>query len=302
MSTNHYFAFIFTLTLIPPPHGVAASQAPASSQARAASSQTPRPAAPVESPAQPQAGGAASPDSYVIGPQDMLSITVFNESDLTGRFRVENDGLFTYPLLGRVAAAGRTLGDLQETLIKLLANGFLRNPQVRVEIDAYKSQSVIVTGQVRAPGEITMTGASMTLLQALAQAGSPTADASNEVIVQRRPASGEAEGERITVNRRDLELGRAGHDVLLQDGDVIHVPKAQTFFVDGHVRNPGSYVLDPGMTVQQAIALAGGLSDRGSDRGVVANRVVNGKPADVSVQLEDLVQPGDTIKIRARFF
>jgi polysaccharide export outer membrane protein len=259
---------------------------------------------PTVTPAVDAQEGLPSPTSpsYVIGPQDQLSITVFDEPGLTGTYRVENDGFFTFPLLNRVRAGGRSLAELQTALTTMLENGFLRSPQVRVEIDAYKSQSVIVTGQVRAPGEITMTSASMTLLQALAQAGSPTADASNEVIVQRRAGPNQAVGETIRVNRRELELGRVGHDVVLRDGDIIHVPKAQTFFVDGHVRNPGAYVFDPGITVQQAIALAGCLAERGSDRGVVINRLVNGRSEDVSVKLEDLVRPNDTIKIRARFF
>ena len=274
-----------------PPRG----QAPQAPQAPQAATTTP----PLE--AQEDQPAATSPD-YVIGPHDQLSITVFDEPGLTGTYRVENDGFFTFPLLNRVRAGGRSLAELQIALTAMLENGFLRNAQVRVEIDAYKSQSVIVTGQVRAPGEIMMTSASMTLLQALAQAGSPTADASNEVIVQRRAERNQTAGETIRVNRRELELGRAGHDLVLRDGDIIHIPKAETFFVDGHVRNPGAYVLDPGITVQQAIALAGGLSERGSDRGVVINRLVNGKSDDVSVKLEDLVQPNDTIKVRARFF
>jgi polysaccharide export outer membrane protein len=77
---------------------------------------------------------------------------------------------------------------------------------------------------------------------------------------------------------------------------------AQRFYVDGHVRNPGPFVLDPGMTVQQAIALAGGLSERGSDRGIVARRLVGGKMIDVEMKLDDNVQAGDTIVIRQRFF
>jgi protein involved in polysaccharide export with SLBB domain len=106
----------------------------------------------------------------------------------------------------------------------------------------------------------------------------------------------------IRVNRRDLELGRAGYDLALKDGDVINVPKAQTFFISGYVRNTGTYVLDPGLTVEQAIALAGGLNERGSNRRVVASRMVKGKLTDVSVRPEDKVQPGDTIKVPSRFF
>jgi polysaccharide biosynthesis/export protein len=248
----------------------------------------------------PQRDGA--PRTYVIGPQDQLSITVFEEAALTGKYRVENDGFITFPLLARVRAAGRSLGDLQSELTSLLANGFLKNPQVRVEIDQYKSQQVVVTGEVRTPGPITITGNTMTLLTALAMAGSPTASASNEVIVVHPAGPGETEGETVRINRKDLELGRAGMDVVLRDGDIINVPKAQTFYIGGQVRNPGSYVLDPGMTVDQAIVLAGGMTDRASDRRIKASRMVNGKLADVDLRRVDKVQPGDTINVGSRLF
>jgi polysaccharide export outer membrane protein len=169
-------------------------------------------------------------------------------------------------------------------------------------MDQYRSQQVVVTGEVRTPGPITISGSAMTLLTALALAGSPTANASNEVIVVHPPVGGNFEGETIRVSRRDLELGRAGMDIVLRDGDIINVPKAQTFFVDGFVRNPGAYVLDPGMTVQQAIALAGGLAERGSNRRLTSRRMLKGKLAEVGVRLEDKVQPGDTIYVRSRFF
>jgi polysaccharide export outer membrane protein len=183
---------------------------------------------------------------------------------------------------------------------------------VRVEVDQYKSRNVFVIGEVRTPGKVTMTGTTMTLLEALALAGSPTINASNEVIVVHPSKRGGAtpsgvtaaipEGDRITVNRKDLELGRAGQDIVLLDGDIINVPVAQRFYISGFVRNPGYYVLDPGMTIDQAIALSGGLSDRGSDRRITAKRMVNGKLTEVSVKPEDKVQPNDTINIPSRFF
>ena len=255
------------------------------------------------------AAGAAGaqetpPPSYIVGPQDQLSISVFEEPELTGKYRVDNDGFFSFPLLERVRAAGTTLAQIQSTVTGMLANGYLRNPQVRVEIDQYKSQSVFVSGEVRAPGKIAMTGGSMTLLEALAQAGSPTSSASNQITVTRRSegASEGAEPPAIRVNRRDLEVGRAGQDIVLKDGDIINVPPAQRFYIAGHVRNPGFYVLEPGITVQQAIALSGGLTDRGSVRGVTATRIVNGKAVDVPVKLEDAVMSNDTLNIKQRLF
>lgn len=258
--------------------------------------------------AQGESGRPVSP-SYVIGSQDQLSITVYDEAELTGKYRVDNDGFFSFPLLERVRAAGRSITELQVDITTQLANGFLRNPQVRVEVDQYKSRSVFVSGEVRAPGKIMMSSSTMTLLEALAQAGSPTSNASNDVTVTRRsdspPASGpgsDADPTVIRINRRDLEMGRVGYDFVLQDGDIIHVSPAQRFYIAGHVRNPGFYVLEPGLTVQQAIALAGGLTDRGSDRGLSATRLVNGKATDVPLRLEDAVVANDTLNVRQRFF
>lgn len=270
---------------------------------------TPRPAnaTPAFSPQAP-AGPAATQTSdattprYLIGPQDLLKITVLDEPELTNNYRVDSDGFITFPYVGRVLAGGLNPGDLQDRIKNMLSPAYIKNPQVRVEIDQFKSQSVFVTGEVRAPGRITMVGTTMTLLDALGQAGSPTPTASAQIVITRRGSGAKAAIEEIRVNRREVETGRAAQDFYLRDGDVIFVPKADTFYISGMVRNPGSYVLDPGMTIEQAIALAGGLTDRGSDRGIVATRIVNGIGVDLGVNKLDKVQAGDTIKVRSRFF
>jgi polysaccharide export outer membrane protein len=269
----------------------------------------PKPDGPTPTPPEPATQAVVSGERYVIGPQDNLSITVVDEPDLTGKYRVDSDGTLTFPYVGRVQVGGLTLKDLQARLTSLLKAGYLKNPQVRVEVDQYKSRSVYVIGEVRTPGKVTMAGTTLTLLEALALAGSPTSNASNEVIVVHpsKPGagvgrSGDVEGERLTINRKDLELGKTGQNVVLQDGDIINVPVAQRFYISGYVRTPGYYVLDPGMTIDQAIALAGGLAERGSDRRISVKRLVKGKLQEVSVKLEDKVQANDTINIPSRFF
>jgi polysaccharide export outer membrane protein len=251
---------------------------------------------------------APAPPSYVIGSQDSIRITVFDEPELSGTYRVESDGMLMFPLVQRVAASGLTLREFQERLTKQLANGFIRNPQVRVEIDQYKSQSVFVMGEVRTPMKVTMTG-SMTLLEALAQAGSPTTTASSIITIvhpTRVNTTGampdpdaEKDAEKSVVNLTDLQ---AANSFVLRDGDIITVPKAETFYISGNVRNPGSYVLQPGETLEQALAVAGGLTERGTTRGVKANRLVNGKPIEVTLKLADLIKSGDTITIPSRLF
>jgi polysaccharide export outer membrane protein len=167
---------------------------------------------------------------------------------------------------------------------------------------------VIVGGEVRSPGKIPMTG-TMTLIEALAAAGSPTSSASSEVMVSRQKrgpngaVTGDNDVEILRVNLKDIQLGRAGRDIQLQDGDIINVPKAQTLYVTGAVRNQGAIIFEPGMTVQQAIAVAGGLTDRGSDRRIKADRIMpDGKVLEVSLRLEDKVQPNDTLKIANKIF
>src|SRR4030095_10125863 len=120
-------------------------------------------------------------------------------------YRVDADGSISFPLIGRVHAVGATLSELQQRITAMLAAGYIRHPAGRVQGNQYKSQFVYVIGEVRAPGKITMTGTAMTLLEALALAGSPTSSASNEVIVVHpsRPSTAtpgtDIEGARITV-------------------------------------------------------------------------------------------------------
>jgi polysaccharide export outer membrane protein len=258
----------------------------------------------------PQQAAPPPEGAYVLGPQDLLKITVFDEPDLTNSYRIDSDGSLNFPLIGLVQAGTLTVRGLEERLTKALAAGYLRNPQVRVEIEQYRSRSVFVIGEVRSPGRIAMSGR-LTLIEALALAGSPTAAASTELIVVHPKKANSAtptlpeeavDAERIRINIKDLQLGNAGLDVVLADGDTVYVPKAQTFYVTGQVRNPGAYVLDPPMTVLQAISLAGGMTENGSSRGIRILRTVNGVQLELTASLSDLVQGDDTIQVRRRFF
>jgi len=251
--------------------------------------------------------------AYVIGSDDVLNIYVFDEPDLnqSTKYRVDADGMVTFALVGRVRAAGRTVREFQDDLIARLAQGYIRNPQLRVDVESYRSQNVYVSGEVRSPGKVPMSGPTMTLVEALALAGSPTAQASAELIVvhPKKAKSGEptlpdedADAVRTKVNIKDLQIGKAGLGIVLQAGDTVFVPKAQLIYISGMVRNSGSYVLDPGMTVQQAIALAGGMNDRGSDRRITVARMINNKRVVLKVKLTDIVQANDTIDVGQRLF
>jgi polysaccharide export outer membrane protein len=254
-------------------------------------------------------GSADTPEvaNYVVGPEDVLTVTVFNEPQLSGKFRVENDGQFDYPFLGRIKAGGTTVGEIAAVVKAKLADGYLRNPQVTVDVEQFRSQSVFVMGEVRSPGKYMLTG-SVTLIEALAQAGSTTPGAGSDVLILHPkgttkgapvlPQEGDADVQRVSL--RDIQSGKLSQNVQIRDGDTIFVPKADRFFVTGQVRNPGSYVLEPNTTVLQAISMAGGVSDRGSNRRIRIIRVVDNKKQEFDAKSTDLIQPGDTVMVRQR--
>lgn len=259
------------------------------------------PAAAQTPPAAPQAPPPVG-DQYVIGPADTLAITVVDEADLTRKYLVDTDGTITMPYIGRQQAAGLTVEALRTRITAELKKDWIKNPQVLVGVEQYKARSVLVTGAVRAPQRVTLTGLTMSLLEALTLAGSPTSGAANEVTVVRAPKPGQKEPQTITIDRRELEIGKAGRDVVLEDGDIINVPEAKKFYVSGAVKNTGQFVFENGMTVARALVLAGGLTDRGSDRRITIKREINGKVIEISSKTTDKIQPNDEIVVGQRLF
>ena len=126
---------------------------------------------------------AGAQADYVVGPQDVLTITSYDQADLTAKFTIEADGTFTYPLIGRVKAGGMTLRQLEAQLKKQLqAGGYFKNPQITVAVEQYKSQKVFIVGEVRIPGSYPLSG-DMNLVEALARAGSTLPTASGEAVI-----------------------------------------------------------------------------------------------------------------------
>jgi polysaccharide export outer membrane protein len=246
---------------------------------------------------------AQSAGDYVIGPQDVLSITVFDQTDLGGKYAVELDGSFTFPLIGRIQAGGTTIRSFEAELKKALADGFFKNPQVTVSIEQYRSQRVFVTGEVRNPGSYALTG-DMTLIEALAKAGSTTQNAADEVVVVRGGKGTVDSGkDTLRVNLNDLQSGVTGtRNVDLRDGDTIYVGRAELIYVFGQVKNPGSYPIKTGTTILQALSLAGGVTPNGALNRIRVIRTVNGDKKDVKAKLTDAVDSGDTITVPERFF
>ncbi len=253
---------------------------------------------------------AQSAGDYAIGASDVLTIKVFDQPDLCGKYTVEADGTFSFPLIGRVKAGGTSLRAFETQLKKrLLDEGFFRNPQVTVAVEQYRSQRVFVMGEVRTPGPVPLTGG-MTLIEALARAGSTLPSASGEVAIVRAPQGAKGpvlpeqqEGaEILRASVRDLEAGSLKQNIELRDGDTIFVPRAETVYVFGQVKNPSAYAVQKQTTVLQALSLAGGVTENGAMNRIKIVRIVSGEKKEVKVKLTDLVQPGDTIIVPERYF
>jgi polysaccharide export outer membrane protein len=274
-----------------------------------------------------QAPAQAAPDTtssdYLIGPSDILAVTVYGHPDLTQTVLVQPDGTFTYPLVGRVKGSEMTPAELEKKIGILLARGFIRNPQVTVVVQEYRSKTAYVVGEVARPGPYPLSGRT-SLVEVLARAG-PTPNAGAEVVVVRpqkgvavtgpvlptEVAEGGAEGESAAEKPRaeviriavgDIQAGELEKNLLLQPNDTVFVPQAPKVFVSGEVKSPGAYGWFPGMTARQLISMAGGLTPDGSDGRLKVVRPVGGRSEEDKIRLDEAMKPGETLVVRRRLF
>lgn len=222
---------------------------PASAQAGAATlaQQPPAPQAPASSPA------------YVLGPEDVVEVTVYGYDNLTRIVTVGPDGTISLPLAGTVMAAGLTVEQLTAALVQRFA-AYIRRPQVTVSVKEYRKMRVSVLGQVTRPG-IQELRPGATVLDALAAAGGLTEKAS---ITQARLVR--ASGETLPLRLDDLLLRQnLAHNLVLHPGDTLMIPEElnNKIYVLGDVNAPGVFVLREDVTVLQALAMAGGPALRG---------------------------------------
>jgi polysaccharide export outer membrane protein len=254
--------------------------------------------------ARPQAASPAPEPDYIVGPQDVIAVRIYGEDKLSGKIRIDNDGSFPFEYLGRVKAEGLTTAQIEAYLAKALGDGYLRSPQVSVEVAEYRSRSVFVTGEVRSPNKYSLQGNS-TLMDALTLAGSITQNAGNWVQITHARQGTDVLGPSASVeydmrvNLRDIQTGKA-QNIKMRDGDTIFVPKAERVSVVGQVRNTGFVVFEEGMTVFDAIAAAGGITEKGSNSRIEIIRIENGQRKSIDARHTDILKPGDQVNVRPR--
>jgi polysaccharide export outer membrane protein len=276
---------------------------------------------------------AQSPDATALRAADVIDVVVLGQPSLSSNFVIDKDGAIAYPLLGRVEVGGLTPPDVAKKLQSLLGAGFIRRPEVSVRVKEYRSRPVLVIGEVARPGIFPLKG-DRSLLTILAEAGGLSSNAGHEVVVARPPEGREgvaieqfssmpilpglsevtapdpdelppgaiAGSDAFRASFRELMRGNAEQNVILEGGDIVFVPRAAQIFVTGQAARPSTMKYVEGMTVQDALQNAGGISERGSIKRLKVIRFEAGKRREVKVQLADLLKPGDTLNVGERFF
>lgn len=250
-------------------------------------------------------------EDYVIGSEDVVEIIVWGHDDLERTMPVSLTGMISFPLIGEVKAEGLSATDLAGVIARKLSDGYIVNPQVTVTVREYKSQRVFLMGEINNPGTYTVTREN-NILFALSQAGGPTKDAGENIVIIRPGRSVDRaltleeaqpnQDQIIQVNLKDALAGDSASNIAIRDGDSIIVPRMPFFFVTGEVSKPGRYNLERNTTVLMAITMAGGLTAKAAPKRTRITREENGAKMEFRADMETKVLPGDTIVVPESFF
>jgi polysaccharide export outer membrane protein len=263
---------------------------------------------PVQPTAAPAPGAEAAPPQgletrrdYVVGAGDVIRITVYQNADLSLDARVSESGVITYPLLGQVAVGGLTIGQIESTVADGLRKGnFIKQPQVAVLLVQVRGNQASVLGAAARPGRYPIEVNGMRLSELLAMAGGVAAGAS-EVITLSGTRDGKPYRQKVDVST--LFTGSQGEDPIVLNGDTLYIDKLPTVYIYGEVQRPGPIPMSPDMTLMQALASGGGLTQRGTERGMrIHRRNAAGKLEVIQPKMEDPLRANDVIYVRESLF
>ena len=241
----------------------------------------------------------ATPE-YRLGPGDVVKINVYGNPDLATETEVSLAGNISFPLVGDVKVGGMTRAQAEKAISQALAKGkFVPKAYVNMLITQYRSQQVSVVGEVNKPGNYSINRAS-SVTELLAMAGGITAKGSNIITVIQKDGSGGVVRNQVDVKK--LFGDGAGADVKIGQDDVIYVPPMPVFYIYGEVRQPGAYPLTHDMTVRQALSVGGGLTVRGTERGIRLERKTDNGTMSRRPNLDDKLRPDDVVQVPESWF
>lgn len=282
-------------------------------------------------------------EDYRIGAGDVIEVTVQDAPEMSGSFRVAASGSFRMPFVGDVAADKKTSEELAQVIAGGLRAGYLTNPHVNVTVKQINSHSFFIQGAVRRPGLYYIEGRP-SLLKLITVAGgladyygstvfiireTKAADTSRNTspggeakivststtattqVTDTESAGDEAAAdvaqyELVKANINSLLKGNFDQNVVVEPGDIVHIPPTDVFFVAGEVNSPGSFQLKDGTTLRQAISLAQGMNFQAAGgRGIIfrenpntgkrqelkvdVGAVMNGKHEDIAIMANDII-------------
>ena len=241
-------------------------------------------------------------EEYLLTPGDVIKVSVFKNPDLLLDARVSEAGTIGFPLLGSVPVSGLTLPAAERKIAQLLKDGgFVLNPQVNILLTTAVGNQVAVLGQVNKPGRYPIEGAGGNLTGMLAEAGG-ISTAGADVVIVTGMRNGKPFRREIDVVNMSLN-GTTADDIELRGGDTLFVNRSAMFYIYGQVQRPGGYRLEKGMTVMQALADGGGMTGKGTSRGIVLHRRdATGKVKESGASLDEDVKDQDVIYVKESVF
>ena len=248
------------------------------------------------------AGTAVSAAEYRLGAGDVIRIAVFQNPDLTLETRVTESGLVSYPLLGSIRLGGQSVTQAEALIAEGLRSGnFVRQAQVTITVLQVRGHQASVLGQVNRPGRFPLETGDVRLTDLLAMAGGTGPNGADVLVV-----TGTRDGQPF---RREVDLptlfAAGGHErnLLVRNGDVVWVDRQPQVYISGEVQRPGPMRLERSMTLMQALATGGGLTQRGTEKGIrIHRRSAEGSVQVITPGLDDRVQDGDVVYVPESLF
>jgi len=248
-------------------------------------------------------GAAPKPAEPVLGAGDVVRITVYQNPDLTvDNGRISESGQINFPLIGSVALDGLTVSAGEQKIAKALRDGgFVLRPQVTIQIGTIRSSVVSVLGMVTKPGRFPIDVVGTKVSEMIAQAGGVAIGGGDVVTL-----AGTRNGKPIKLDidlPAILQAGKNELDLPVENGDILFVDRAPTAYIYGEVQKPGQFRVERGMSLMQALAQAGGLTPKGTQRGIkLHRRDESGNVTITEPRMNDPVQRDDVFYVKESLF
>lgn len=270
--------------------------------AHAQGTPTPTPAPPGAASADTAAQVSTSASERRLGPGDSVRITVYQNPDLATEARITEGGQISMPLIGTLTVGGLTATQTQALIEqKLRDGGFVLRPQATVQTLLVRSSQLSILGQVAKPGRYPIEGVGSRVSELIAAAGGVLPGGADVVTLV-----GQRDGRPIKLDidlPAILQAGRSELDVTVENGDIVYVDRAPSYYIYGEVQKPGQFRLEKGMTLMQALAQGGGLTPRGTERGIRIHRKnASGGTDVIEAKLTDPVRRDDVVYVRESIF